>query len=167
MMMITIIRWSSVYRNVVPRQMWQTPGSRGAWRRPQILLKRDPLIYHSCHQHFCHHHDQLSPSFIIFLIIGKLDIDYCLVYEFSKKNTGETMFLFNSGWKSKAFLFMSNVVGDKNFRSFLAFKGFRKENQREKLRNSQDNATTDLQGNIRLYSSWWYLCIMLLCVREK
>lgn len=103
MMMITIIRWSSVYRNVVPRQMWQTPGSRGAWRRPQILLKRDPLIYHSCHQHFCHHHDQLSSSFIIFLIIGKLDIGYCLVYEFSKKNTGETMFLFNSGWKSKAF----------------------------------------------------------------
>ena len=39
----------------------------------------------------------------------------------------------------------ANVVGDKNLRSYLAFKGFRKENQREV--GKLDNATTDLQDN--------------------
>ena len=43
------------------------------------------------------------------------------------------------------FLLLSNVVGDKNLRSYLAFKGFRKENQREV--GKLDNATTDLQDN--------------------
>ena len=42
-------------------------------------------------------------------------------------------------------LLLSNVVGDKNLRSYLAFKGFRKENQREV--GKLDNATTDLQDN--------------------
>ena len=43
---------------------------------------------------------------------------------------------------------LSNVVGDKKLRSYLAFKGFGKENQREV--EKADNATTDLQDN-RIY----------------
>ena len=35
---------------------------------------------------------------------------------------------------------LSNVVGDKKLRSYLAFKGFGKENQREVVK--ADNATT-------------------------
>ena len=46
---------------------------------------------------------------------------------------------------SEILLLLSNVVGDKNLRSYLAFKGFRKENQREV--GKLDNATTDLQDN--------------------
>ena len=38
------------------------------------------------------------------------------------------------------FALLSNVVGDKKLRSYLAFKGFGKENQRELVR--ADNATT-------------------------
>ena len=54
----------------------------------------------------------------------------------------------NFCWKENSsdnFLFLSNVVGDKNLRSYLAFKGFRKENQREV--GKQDNAATDIQDN--------------------
>ena len=58
-------------------------------------------------------------------------------------------FTQNFCWKENSldnfFLLLSNVVGDKNLRSYLAFKGFRKENQGEV--EKQDNATTDLQDN--------------------
>ena len=37
-------------------------------------------------------------------------------------------------------MLLSNVVGDKKLRSYLAFKGFGKENQREVVK--ADNATT-------------------------
>ena len=47
--------------------------------------------------------------------------------------------------KRKFFSLLSNVVGDKNLRSYVAFKGFGKENQREV--EKPDNATTDLQNN--------------------
>ena len=49
-------------------------------------------------------------------------------------------------------MLLSNVVGDKNLRSYLAFKGFRKENQREV--GKLDNATTDLQDN----RIWFFFC---------
>ena len=45
--------------------------------------------------------------------------------------------------RDKSFALLSNVVGDKNLRSYLAFKGFGKENQREV--EKQDNATSPPQ----------------------